>query len=159
MEITATYKKQQVVILVDDADYPAVSQYHWNVFAVHGNLYARSKINGKQVYLHRFLQPEILGLIDHANGNSLDNQRENIRAASYAQNSSNRGKNQTKTTSKYKGVFPDLLPGRSGWSARICANRKKIYIGHYQSEIEAARAYDQAAQTLQGEYAVLNFPA
>lgn len=159
MQVTLTsntYGPQTV--LFDEADLPIVQQYKWHVFRVHQTFYARASNGGKFVYMHRLFVGEEAGPIDHKNGNGLDNRRENLRQCTPSQNSMNRAKNTTKRSSKYKGVYPDLLPGRTGWTAKIGVKGKKIYIGHFESEEEAAKAYDREAIARHGKYARLNLP-
>lgn len=143
-------------VLVDDADLPILLQYKWHVFKVHQSHYARAFVNGKLVYMHRLIMNQD-GLIDHINGNGLDNRRENLRVVTYSQNNANRNRQTTKRSSQYKGVFPDLLPGRTGWWVTLRVRGKKVYVGHYTTEEEAALAYDRAALLHFGEYARLNF--
>jgi hypothetical protein len=93
---------------------------------------------------------------DHINRNSLDNRKANLRPATFSQNLCNRSKTKTKTRSKYKGLEWDRA--REKWKVRIQFNNRKIYIGSFACEIEAARAYDSAAKKYHREFAVLNFP-
>lgn len=60
--------------------------------------------------------------------------------------------------SKYKGV--DFVSANGGrcWRVRIRANGKRIYLGSFEDEMEAAKIYDIAAKKYHGEYASLNFP-
>ena len=91
--------------------------------------------------------------IDHKNHNMLDNRKYNIRTCSKAENQHNR-KTQ-KHSSKYKGV--SWHKERRKWRTRICNNGKEFSLGLFDSEIEAAKAYDQKAKELFGEFAYLNF--
>jgi len=90
--------------------------------------------------------------IDHANRNTLDNRKSNLRICTAGQNNCNKP-NCGNRQSKYKGVHYN---GYS-WCAFIYKG-KSYYIGSYNSEIEAARAYDIKAIELHGEFAYLNFP-
>ena len=147
-----------MVILMDDADYPLVEKYRWYIQSIHGLFYAQAKKDGKSIYMHRLITNAPIGLVpDHINFKGLDNRRENLRLVTLAENSRHNSA-RTKPRSGFRGVYPDGLSGRRGWSARICVNQKKIYIGHYFTEEEAARAYDHAARQLHGDYAILNFP-
>lgn len=93
-------------------------------------------------------------VVDHINRNPLDNRRENLRLCTQSMNQMNRAGNSTKRTSVFKGVT------RQGkrWKAQIgfCGNTH--YIGMFDSEADAAYAYDSRAKILFGQYAVLNFP-
>jgi hypothetical protein len=92
---------------------------------------------------------------DHINRNGLDNRKANLRSATISQNLSNRPKRRTKTRSKYKGLEWDKTQRK--WKARIQHNHRKIYLGSFTSEINAARAYDQAAKLYHRKFAALNF--
>lgn len=95
-------------------------------------------------------------IIDHRNGNGLDNRKTNLRVATRQQNSMNRKKVSKKTSSLYKGVC--RIKRVHPWRAQITYNEVSIYIGLYKTEEEAARAYDKKATELFGEFAKLNFP-
>jgi len=110
----------------------------------------------KIIRLHREIMnaPADL-LVDHRNNDGLDNRRSNLRLATHPENMQNRRKLKN-TSSQYIGVDFDKESGK--WRARIKVNGKRIYLGRFDSEIEAARAYDAAAKKYYGKYARLNFP-
>jgi hypothetical protein len=95
-------------------------------------------------------------LVDHQNSNPLDNRRANLRLATHAQNMHNRQKIQKKTSSRFVGVCFEKQKQR--WIVYITNLRKRIYLGRFKNEIDAARAYDRAALKYFGEFARLNFP-
>lgn len=97
----------------------------------------------------------ILGQVDHKDRDRLNNQRENLRSGTSAQNNQNRSKVDGKS-SKFKGVSYYAPTDR--WKATIYRDKKWYYLGYFLSEIEAALAYDVEAKRLFGEFAVLNFP-
>jgi len=132
---------------VSPEDAEAVSKLLWHQL----NGYAATRINGRSTYLHEFL----LGtkLVDHADGDRLNNRRENLRKATHAQNQQNT-KLSKANTSGFKGVT--FRAGR--WGAGIRANGTFTYLGRFTTKEEAARAYDAAARQLHGEFARLNFP-
>jgi len=92
---------------------------------------------------------------DHKDGNPKNNTSENIRAATMIQNTWNRSKIKRKCASDYKGVH--WMP-KQGWGARITVENRRLWLGAYETEEEAARAYDKAALIHHGEFARLNFP-
>jgi hypothetical protein len=89
---------------------------------------------------------------DHIDGNGLNNQKHNLRPATHAQNSRNKGKH--KGTSKYKGVCKTPYK----WRARIYVDGKSKFLGDKDLEIDAAKLYDEAAVKYFGKFARLNFP-
>ena len=94
--------------------------------------------------------------VDHINNDSLDNRRANLRLATAVQNACNRKKISSETSSKHIGIYFEKRTGR--WTAKIRANGKRLWLGRFTSEIDAAKAYDAAAQKYHGEFAQLNFP-
>jgi len=91
--------------------------------------------------------------IDHIDGNGLNNQKYNLRKAD-GKNVVNRQKFKN-STSKYKGVFWNKKLGK--WQTQIRVNKKAIYLGLFEDDIEAAKAYDKVAIAYFGEFAKLNF--
>jgi len=92
--------------------------------------------------------------MDHINGNRSDNRLENLRLVTHAQNAWN-SKPREGSASQYKGVSAEP---RGKWRAAIRHLGTRRYIGVYNTEEEAARAYDAAAIELCGEFAYVNFP-
>ena len=106
--------------------------------------------------MHGFiLNKEDSSQIDHWDRNGLNNQKVNLRPCTGQQNSFNRGK-RTGCTSKFKGVH--FNKERKKYMLQISVNRRQTYLGLFNSEIEAAKAYDVKALELFGEFAYLNFP-
>lgn len=135
--------------LVDLEDLPSVQRTAWAVDP-RGYVVGRVKGHGRTT-LHRYLMPDAK-VVDHRNGNRLDNRRGNLRQCAQAENSRNTrlGSNNT---SGAKGVTP--VPG-GRWRARIWVDRKEIHVGTFDTREEAAHAYDKAALELHGEFASLN---
>src|SRR5678815_2653841 len=90
--------------------------------------------------------------VDHKNGNGLDNRRENLRVCTQAENLANMRKHRG--VSRYKGVTWDS--SRRRWLAQIKNHGPNVNLGRYDSEVDAAHAYNEAALRLKGEYALLN---
>ncbi len=109
------------------------------------------------VRMHREIMNFPKGLlVDHRNNNTLDNRRANLRPATSSQNMVNRRRDKSKNSSQFRGVRFRKERGR--WSAQITINGKTFWLGSYDNEIDAARAYDRAAMKYHGEFAKLNFP-
>lgn len=141
---------------IDDEDYAAVSQYRWYAKPTKdGKFYAVTNRNGRLLYLQHLLMG---GKTDHRDGNSLNYCRGNLRLCTTTQNNWNIGKRPSRSgkaaTSKYKGVY---RPAKSKkWWAKITAEGKRMVLGQFDSEQEAARAYNAKAKELFGDFAWLN---
>lgn len=124
--------------------------------------YRVGHVCGVRLPAHRLIFAMVNGFwpetVDHINGNKLDNRPSNLRAATFAQNSRNY-KKPSGRNSKFRGVYKPN--GSPSWVAAInCSEtKKKLHLGCFASEIDAALAYDAAACQKHGEFATLNFPA
>jgi hypothetical protein len=147
--------------IVDAIVFGDVRRYSWRVkYDDRGKAAAVTTIvreNGHRfaLYLHRYVIDAAKGaLIDHRDGNVLDNRRANLRVASASQSSWN-GRKRDRGTSRFKGV--SAHPNGS-WYARISARRRSTHLGYFKTERAAALAYDVAARRLHGKFACVNFP-
>jgi len=147
--------------LVEPQDFYWLNNFHWYAEIKCKLIYAaRNVISAGEKKIIFSMHREIMNfpdgrLVDHRNGNTLDNRRENLRLATRAQNNCNRRKTRSKTSSRFIGVCFHKLHQR--WCADIRHNGKKIWLGSFASEIDAARAYDEAVKKYHGEFARLNF--
>lgn len=133
---------------VSNEDFEVLKDINWSV---NHNGYAYNKNLG---YIHRFIMnPPEYFLIDHINRDKLDNRRCNLRMANKSDNGANSAIRIG--TSKYKGVCWDK--SRNKWASKLCFNGNNIHIGRFETEIEAAKAYDAKARELFGEFAHTNF--
>lgn len=142
---------------VDDEDYEKLAGSKWGIRRKAGPpFYAFRSVDGrKEQMAEAILGPPPFGMMwDHKDGNGLNNQRSSLRAASRTQNRWNTGKIRRITSSRFKGV---TKRGRR-WVALMTVRGKTLHIGSFAVEEDAARAYDEAARRLHGEFACVNFP-
>lgn len=142
-----------LVALVDDEDWPALSVYRWRAMVTKSGVYARTRVGRETILLHR----KVLGLkvgdkaeADHIHGKTLDCRKSELRKATRGQNR----QNSKATRNGFKGAY------RFGkyWRSKITCKGESECLGFFSSEFEAALAYDKAARRLFGEFARLNFP-
>jgi hypothetical protein len=154
---------QGKVTLVDDEDFEMLNSFNWYAHKHRSTFYARRNdhSNGrhKNVKMHRLIlgitDPNII--IDHRDTNGLNNQRSNLRVCSNSQNQANRPKRKH-SVSVYKGVTTGQTKRKETWRAQIKKGDKVIGLGSFNTQEEAAKAYDKAAIEVHGEFANLNFP-
>ena len=120
--------------------------------------YTVIKVLGKNYKAHRLAWLYMTGgwpkgIIDHVNRCTSDNRWENLRVVTDKQNSYNRSPRKN-TTSRYKGVH--FVKHMKKWVARITKNGDSEYLGFFESEIDAAVAYNRRAKELFGPYTYLN---
>lgn len=148
------------IAIVSDEDYEVLSRLKWKA-RWHGNswyAYRKERRNGHKhdISMHRKILNAPPGvLVDHKDGDGLNNQRDNLRICNSLQNAWNSCKRCT-NKSGYKGVTWHTQ--RQKWQARIRANGPQMHLGLFESALAAARAYDVAALKYHGEFARLNFP-
>ena len=88
-------------------------------------------------------------LLDHKDGNRSNDRIDNLREVTHLQNQWNR-KTQRNSTSRYKGVSWNKRDKR--WVSQIRVNGKIKVLGSFKEELKAAKAYDNFAKELHGEY-------
>lgn len=138
-----------------DADlYDSLIGQFWHVSrAINGTYYAATTTpDHKCARMHHVVSN--FELVDHKNGNSLDNRKSNLRPCeTNGENSCNR-KMAKNNTSGFMGVNKS----NSRWMSRIMKGRASMYLGTFDTKIEAALIRDIAAAKYHGEFAVFNFP-
>lgn len=156
--------------LVDEEEWEELVKYKWRSNTCGDKTYAVRERKrdewpegvkvSETVYLHRFLLNihlfngrSLVG--DHINGDSLDNRIDNLRICSSQENGQNK-KGRRGGSSRYKGVVKMKDRGEK-WQAYIRTGGRKKHIGTFDSELDAAKAYDVFAVRHFGEYAMLNF--
>ena len=150
---------QGKIALVDDEDYESLIKHSWCLSKCSNTNYAIRGVteNGKHrsILMHREIMRPPPGLIvDHINGDGLDNRKANLRLVTESQNHYNQKKQSRPTSSAYKGVYWHKRD--KVWMVRIQSTGTYHYIGSFKSEREAALAYNRAAIRLHGNHAKLN---
>ncbi len=144
---------------VDDADFEWLNQWNWQARVCKHTVYAtmNARKNGKRttVQMHRVIlgvtDPKVF--VDHEDLCGLNNQRENIRLCTNAQNIMNII-SRSNSSSRFKGVFRNTILKK--WLASIKIDGKSKHIGLYDSEEDAARNYNLFAKEHHKEFARLN---
>ena len=154
-----TLKMKGYCVLLDEEDYDRVCEHRWHPLL---SLTANSKrtycmSSHPRMYMHRFILDAPKGLmVDHINGNGLDNRKCNLRLCTQSQNLANQKKLRP-SLSGYKGVYVRLRKnGTCRWKACIRWKGKMRFLGGYETADEAAIAYNVAAQLFFGPFACLN---
>lgn len=137
--------------LVDDEDYQYLCCLNWYLLKDDARDKAIvSSADGRTLYLHRVIMGNPVCLVDHIDRDIRNNQRSNLRLATNAENTRNSGPR----VGLYKGV---CVKGKK-YMAQIKFEGKNHYLGLFEYEMNAAKAYDRKARELFGEFAYLNFP-
>lgn len=153
MEIELTQGK---VAIIDDEDYEIVSKHNWRAYKDKNTYYAITRYEHtppySQISLHRFIMNDPEGMVvDHIDGNGLNNKKENLRIVTRQQNNSHRLNMMSNNTSGYRGVYWKKHP-HNRWLSCIRFNSKLIHLGYFDTKEEAARAFNEKARELFGEY-------
>lgn len=140
---------------VDDSNFDELNKHRWYPIKDHNTFYAvrMKRENGtfKMYIMHRVIMGAKDGeIVDHQDRNGLNNQEYNLRKCTHSQNMANR-KSAKNSSSKYLGVTWNKALRK--WKATV----QDKYLGYYAVEEDAARAYDEKAKELFGEFANLNF--
>lgn len=153
-------------IIMDDCDFDRVWNLGpWYVDSSKGGYYAKksTRIGVKKgvIRIHHFIMG-CIGVIDHINGNGLDNRRENLRVCTASDNCRNRRPRKGKTgrrPSRYKGVSwtgTSKRCWRADVSIRVDGKKVRLTGACFETELEAALHYNEVAKPHFGEFALLN---
>ena len=149
--------KNGLEVKVDNDTYEIVKDFAWRTNRLGYVIRTQNRYpdNPITVFLHHSVIPQERGrVIDHVNHDLLNNLRTNLRSVTHRQNCCNQRKPNGKWSSRFKGVSRHRSNGK--WTAGIKVQYKRVYLGIFEIEIEAAGAYNQAAETYFGEFAKLN---
>lgn len=153
------HKSGPKLACVDTADWDRISPYCWWAKESHKAgaqtlYYACSDISRRKIRLHKFLiEPNSKESIDHKDNNGLNNSRENLRICTHSQNMAN-ARRRYNVNNRYRGVSYDKA--RNQWAARLNMNNSIVFRKRFDTELEAAQAYNEQALIYFGEFARLN---
>jgi hypothetical protein len=133
--------------LIDPADAIIVGSYTWRMESSGKTLYAVCYPDPSnytsRVWMHRLIIGAKRGeIVDHVDGNGLNNVRGNLRICTHSQNA--RNKDKTRGRSRFKGV--SWNNERNKWKAKITVSGRDKFLGYFDDEVEAACKYDSAAK-------------
>jgi hypothetical protein len=135
--------------LIDDSDVENLSRYSWRALIKPSTVYAVTSVtvapnHRKTVYMHRLILSAKDGfVVDHIDGNGLNNTRQNLREVTPAENQANR---QHKTTGSSSLLGVTWHSGKKKWEARLQREGKAVFLGSFAEETEAAEAYLRARE-------------
>lgn len=144
---------------VDPEDLFIIGSHSWTAMSLRSAegeryYYAQTKINNKTVLMHRMIADPSKGkVVDHKNGNGLDNRRSNLRVCSHSQNMQNKRLYRNNSSGR-KGVYraPCAAGNSVRWRAEINVNKRRIRLGTYETVEAASAAYEEAAKHFHGEF-------
>lgn len=163
MRIIPLTRNQTTIVDEIDADlcdlrWYATIENHTTFYA--GRTHRSPGHKKRYVAIHRSIMSRVMGrallsseLVDHINGNTLDNRRSNLRLCTHAENSQNRTSRKG-TRSHYKGVY--FHKGSQKWRATLTHGSKVETIGFFSNQKNAALAYDWFSVRICGDFARLN---
>lgn len=140
------------VALVDDEDYERLSQFHWYAQKIHNVYYGGRHTHLPQprgvIYIHREIMVPPPGfMIDHIDGNGLNNQKSNLRIVTNRENLQNY---HVKKASKFPGVMKTNRK-KNPWQSKIQVNKKIQHLGVFPTEEAAYEAYKNAVKEFTGK--------
>lgn len=143
---------KDLFVVIDDEDFALVSKFNWHK---HSSSDSTTYYASANVKMHRLIMDAKPGdIIDHINGDPLDNRKQNLRKCTNSQNQQNT--HSRGGTSRHKGVSFNKKSGM--WLGVFNYEGKRYYCGLFQSEDDCACAVDQKRKEVCGEFAILNFP-
>ena len=145
--------------MVDAEDYERVRRHKWWLARTGNQFYAQGRCCGRSIRMHQFIMNPPKGMVvDHIDGNGLNNRRGNLRICTQRQNAWNhKCTKQENASSQYIGVYRYKDRPDKSYVKVQCAG-DVTNLGPFDCEIEAARARDRKAIELFGEFARLNLP-
>ena len=152
-------KHGNVLVLIDaeDSHLFDLHKYYCYWSSSNNQWCVRRHQNYKQIFLHNDILPKQEGcVLDHINGNPLDNRKQNLRYADLTQNQANRKRNLKKKSGLPKNVFEAVKNGRVRYRVMIAMHKKLKHYGYYSTIEEAGKVAKEKANELFGEFSLYN---
>lgn len=148
--------KNKYFAQVDDEDYEYLNQFNWQIALSMNRPCASRFAKEARIFMHNEIMKKVDSslFVDHIDHDGLNNQRSNLRIGTHSQNCQNRRPCKN-TSSKYRGVY--WHKKNKKWASAIRLNKKLIFLGMFINEEDAARAYDNKAKEIHGEWTYVNF--
>ncbi len=150
MDTKQIFLKHGEIALVDAEDYDRLVSFNWYSVLSKGSKYAKT---GKNSRMHRMILnlSDSKLIVDHINGNGLDNRKQNLRVVSSSENVKNRQRPSSNKTS-----IPGVYKQRNKWVARVCVNYQNISLGRFDKEEDAVIAVNAYRLSIGRPQVVLN---
>ncbi|MFH1260359.1 MAG: HNH endonuclease [Candidatus Micrarchaeota archaeon] len=142
--------------LVDDDISPSIYEMNWTLLiSKRGIEYAKCHKKGRTIFFHRVItNAKKNQVVDHINGNGLDNRKENLRLCTHKENLINRRKVAKNNTTGHTGIY--WLPKSKRWAAYIRSNGEFLYQEYFISYKEAVKNYEAVHRKLFGGFSPYN---
>lgn len=154
--ISIPLANSDLVLRMDSADAALFAEYSFHLTSEKGYVVGRKRGSAPPVPVHRMILGRTGGshaVIDHIDGDKLNNCRSNLRIVTPHQNSVNRHSLNRNNTSGFRGVFPRK---NGTWGAQIRANGKHYFLGYFQTPEDAVKARIEAELKYYGEVCPTN---
>lgn len=147
------------LVKIDSEDFEKVSSFHWFTVKYKNYCKVRAEVwkngNKKGITMSRLILNCPKGMVvDHINGDALDNRKSNLRICTHAENMKNRKILSKNNKTGYKGVSWNSFAKQ--WQVGISFNGKHMTIGYSKNKDDAAKMYNEAAIKYHGDFATLN---
>ena len=142
--------KNKIDVQIDDDDYEKIHQYKWNIRKYGRTSYAYACKNGVRILMHRLIMNAEIGqIIDHIDGNGLNNLKSNLRFCTHKENMWNSRKRKD-NKSGHKGVFYNKYS--KVYLVQMIINKKNTNLGYFDNYDDAVNRYVTVAKQIHGEF-------
>ncbi|HDK7314614.1 TPA: HNH endonuclease [Clostridium botulinum] len=146
-------KKEIISVLIDTEDMEKCKKYHWIISCGYVSAYCKENNKNNTIKMHRYLvRADKKEIVDHVNGNPLDNRKHNLRKCTYTENAWNRKKYSFNKTG-CKGVS---IRENGKYQSSIMYKGKNIYLGTFTQLEDAIKARKKSEEKYFREFSIYN---